>query len=95
MDLFPHLWEVASRKIPVADATRFYAEKAHFWLSSFIAPYVNPFNIYLFRDPRGNFVSAMAYMQKRGNMAGFGRQENDSDESFIRAICLRWTISTP
>jgi hypothetical protein len=90
MDLFPHLWGVASRKIPQSDSVRFYAEKAPAWVSTFVAPYVAPFNIYLFRDPRDIFLSAMAYMHKRRNLVGFGRSLNDSDESFIRTICHRW-----
>ena len=90
MDLFPHLWDFASRKIASSDAVRFYAEKSPTWVNTFIAPYIDPFNIYLFRDPRDIFISAMAYMRKRDNLVGFGRELNDSDEAFIRVICYRW-----
>jgi hypothetical protein len=90
MDLFPHLWEVASRKIPLTEGVKYHAEKGSSWLSSFVAPYISPFNIFLFRHPWDIFLSSMAYMRKRGNMVGFGRNESDRGESFVRAICLRW-----
>jgi Sulfotransferase domain len=90
MDLFPVLWEVASRKIPKSQSVRFYAEKSPPWVSTFVAPHVAPFNIYLFRDPRDVFISAMAYMRKRNNLVGFGRHLNDSDESFVRVLCCKW-----
>lgn len=90
MDLFPHLWEVASRKISRSPGVRFYAEKSPPWVSTFIEPWVTPFNICVFRDPRDVFISAMAYMRKRRDMVGFGRLLNDPDDVFIRVLCYRW-----
>jgi hypothetical protein len=90
IDFFPSLWETFSRNAASSGSIRFYAEKAPTWMSTFVSAYVNPFSIRLFRDPRDNFLSALAFMRKRGNMVGFGRALNDSDETFARTICYRW-----
>ncbi len=71
----------------------YYAEKRPDWLGPFISPYLNPFTIRLFRDPRDNFISSLAFMRKRGSMVGFGRNENDSDETFARTLCAFWMSS--
>jgi Sulfotransferase family len=90
IDFFPALWETFSKTVAASGSIRFYAEKAPTWMNTFVAAYVNPFSIRLFRDPRDNFLSALAFMRKRGNMVGFGRALNDSDEKFARTICYRW-----
>jgi hypothetical protein len=90
MDLFPLLWEAASRKLALAGTFRYYAEKAPTWVAPYISRHIDPFNICLFRDPRDNFISALAFMRKRGNMVGFGREQNDSDETFARTTIFRW-----
>jgi hypothetical protein len=90
MDFFPHLWEVTCQRIAPSASIRYYAEKAPTWISPYVAPYVTPFNICLFRDPRDNFISAMDFMRKRGYMIGFGRDLDDPDEKFVRTTCFRW-----
>ena len=90
IDFFPGLWETFSKAMGESEAVRFYAEKTATWMSGFVAAYVEPFSIRLFRDPRDNFISALAFMRKRGNMVGFGRAMHDSDETFVRTTCYRW-----
>jgi hypothetical protein len=90
IDFFPALWETFSTTVAASGSIRYYAEKAPTWMSTYVSAYVNPFSIRLFRDPRDNFLSALAFMRKRGNMVGFGRALNDSDETFARTTCYRW-----
>jgi hypothetical protein len=92
MDLFPPLWEIAGRKI-ASKSSEFYAEKAPDWLGPFVAPGLSPFTIRLFRDPRDNFISSLAFMRKNGHVAGFGREQSDSEETFARTLCRNWLSS--
>jgi hypothetical protein len=87
LHLFPHLWHAMSRQI--ATTENFYAEKSPAWLAAFVTRYVDAYNLCLFRDPRDIYLSAMAFMRRRGNF-DFGRSPADSDLDYARNLSFRW-----
>jgi hypothetical protein len=69
-------------------AARFYAEKVPAWvpaLARAALPAVWVQTLYLFRDPRDQFLSANAFMRARGYF-GFGRAAADSDTDHARNL---------
>jgi hypothetical protein len=88
-DWFPALWSVASRHWALGPA-RAYAEKANPWLSPLLRRYWPSHSaihsVYLFRDPRDIYGSAMAFMKRMGHVA-FARRETDTDLDYAVRLC--------
>lgn len=72
-----------------APEARFYGEKVVEWMPSFLAPYLDCYALYLFRDPRDLFLSANSFNSKRGYLA-FGRTEADSDRDHALTLAYRY-----
>lgn len=68
---------------------RFYGEKTVEWLPSFLAPYIDTYAIYMFRDPRDLFISANKFNSKRGYLA-FGRTQQDSDRDHATTLAFKF-----
>jgi hypothetical protein len=84
------LWEAFSiRAVSQAAGAGFYAEKAPYWLSALARECLAAPTIYLFRDPRDIFLSASAFMNKRGSL-GFDRSPGDTDRDYARTIAQRF-----
>jgi len=84
------LWDVFGASLAqAAPGTGFYAEKAPHWLSALVRETVPASTIYLFRDPRDVFLSANAFMQKRG-WPDFDRSPSDTDLDYARTLAHRF-----
>ena len=64
----------------------YYAEKVVHDICDDVNSVVGAKNIFLFRDPRDEFLSIKSFNQKRG-FNGFGWGEDDSDESYALRLC--------
>jgi hypothetical protein len=73
--LWAHLRARVSRAAPGAG---FYAEKVPAWVPALVRSDVPSQTLYLFRDPRDVFLSAAAFLRRRGGR-GFGRAAGDGD----------------
>lgn len=86
----PALWQAFSAQIVrTAPAAAFYAEKAPGWLSPLARESIPASTIYLFRDPRDIYLSANAFMRKRGS-PGFDRLPADTDLDYARTLAHRF-----
>jgi len=89
-DMFLSLWhtfeKAVAREHPQA---RFYAEKTAPWVPTFLAPFLDPYTLYVFRDPRDLFLSANSMNSQRGYLA-FGRLAADSDYDHAITLSYRY-----
>lgn len=89
-DLLLAMWKqfTAATRVGKPNA-RFYGEKTVEWLPSFLAPYLDTYAIYMFRDPRDLFISANKFNSKRGYLA-FGRTQQDSDRDHATTLAFKF-----
>ena len=84
------LWQAFSAHAAhTAPGAAFYAEKAPSWLPAMARECLPASTIYLFRDPRDIYLSANAFMQKRGS-PGFDRSPTDTDLDYARTLAHRF-----
>lgn len=89
-DVLLTLWKqfTAAARVGKPNA-RFYGEKTVEWLPSFLAPYLDVYAIYMFRDPRDLFISANKFNSKRGYLA-FGRTQQDTDRDHAITLAFKF-----
>lgn len=89
-DVLLSMWKqfTAAARVGKPNA-RFYGEKTVEWLPSFLAPYIDTYAIYMFRDPRDLFISANKFNSKRGYLA-FGRTQQDSDRDHAITLAFKF-----
>ncbi len=96
-DLFMSMWTVFSDRATAygrsLDAShdgtpRYYAETAPVWVADRSRRLLRGKTIYLARDPRDQWVSIMAFNERRGRPS-FGMQPSDTPESFADAFAAR------
>lgn len=84
------LWQAFSAQVAqAAPGAVFYAEKAPSWLPPLARECFPASTIYLFRDPRDIYLSANAFMRKRGSY-GFDRSPADTDLDYARTLAHRF-----
>jgi len=84
------MWKQFSQSVRTGKPNaKFYAEKVVEWLPSFLAPTMDCYALYLFRDPRDLFLSANKFNEKRGYLA-FGREQRDSDRDHALTLAYRY-----
>ena len=64
----------------------YYAEKVVHDICDDVNSVIEAKNIFLFRDPRDEFLSVKSFNEKRG-FNGFGWSESDSDETYALKLC--------
>jgi hypothetical protein len=91
-DVLLSLWKQFSLAARVGKPNaRFYGEKAVEWLPLFLAPYLDSYALYLFRDPRDLFISANKFNSKRGYLA-FGRTGGDTDRDHAITLAFKFML---
>ena len=86
---FRSLWQAFSAQVAQATpGAAFYAEKVPHWLPPLARECFPAYTIYLFRDPRDIYLSANAFMRKRGS-CGFDRSPADTDLDYARTLAHR------
>jgi hypothetical protein len=84
------LWQAFCEQVaPAAPGAAFYAEKVPYWLPPLARECFPAYTIYLFRDPRDIYLSANAFMRKRGR-PGFDRSPADTDLDYARTLAHRY-----
>jgi hypothetical protein len=93
MDFLMRLWEGFSYQLikfnnGKLDNSRpiYYAEKVAQDICDDINNFTSCKNLFLFRDPRDEFLSIKSFNNKRG-FNGFDWSKDDTDESFARKLC--------
>lgn len=80
------LWDTFSAQAAQsAPGVDFYAEKAPAWLPPLVHECLDSFTLYLFRDPRDTYLSANAFMRRRG-APGFDRLPADTDVDYAHTL---------
>ena len=80
------LWDVFGQHVAeAAPGAAFYAEKVPAWLPPVVRECFDSLTLYLFRDPRDIYLSANAFMRKRGR-PGFDRLPADTDRDYARTL---------
>ncbi len=89
-DMLHGMWNQFSTSVRTgAPKSKFYAEKVVEWIPAFIAPLLDCYTLFLFRDPRDLFLSTNSFNSKRGYLA-FGRNEGDSDLDHATTLAYRF-----
>lgn len=92
-EVLKQLWAGFSKTIKSAVAENinqeqpvYYAEKVVHDICDDVNSICEAKNIFLFRDPRDEFLSVRSFNKKRG-FNGFGWEESDDDISYARKLC--------
>ncbi|SHF55168.1 hypothetical protein SAMN04487965_2225 [Microbulbifer donghaiensis] len=92
-DLLRRLWNGFSHQVAACQSESiddskpiYYAEKVVHDICDDINNIVEAKNLFLFRDPRDEFLSVKSFNKKRG-FNGFGWQKDDTDESYALKLC--------
>ena len=84
------LWQTFGTQLAqTSPDAAFYAEKAPSWLPALARECFPTSTIYVFRDPRDIYLSANAFMRKRGT-CGFDRSPADTDLDYARTLAHRF-----